>query len=488
LFIDADSAIATYAASVGIAAKNLTDAQKEAAIFLAIQSKVNDSFSNVDLSVKTVSESFQQFRTAVGNVGEAIAIALTKIFGPAISGLLQKFSESLGNLANSVLAEFGSKTEQAAAKQALFTASLNDEIEKLDELKRIQSEQVGISLSGIGTRIIAQEKLVQKLRDQEEREDTLRMKQQQAVDSLKGNESAKAELSAKDIARAEALKVAQQGLFDQTRALEIANLDAKIANTAAVEEIDAFTDEKKLLALEQNQAALDALDRKFKEQGLTGTAAHTAATKALVEKGALDIAQIQINADKLKQSNAEKLRQKELADQAAFFSAATTLQSSKSKELAAIGKAAAVTEIAIKTPQAVASSFAFGTSIGGPVVGFILAAIAGIAMAAQAANVAGVGLATGITAVPGGFPNDSFPANLTSGERVLSVEQNKDLGKFLDSQEEGGSGDMQETNGILSSIASRLNALENTIIVNIGPREIMREVREGIRSGQQVAV
>lgn len=488
LFIDADTAIQDYANSIGVAAKFLTDAQREAAIFQAIQNKVNDSFSNVDITTKTVSESFQQFRTAIGNVGEAIAIALNKMFGPAVSSLLQKFSESLGSLANEVIVRFGSTTEQAAAKQELLNEKLDSEINKLNELKKIQEEQVGRSLSGINTRVEQQQKVVDKIQAQIEKEDTLRMKQQQAVDSLKASDSVKEELSAKDLQRIEARRLAEQALVDQTRAQEIANLDAKIANTEAADEIDRFTEEKKLLAFEQNQIALEALDRKFREQNLTDTLAHQEAKKALITKGALDIAKIETDAEKLKKSNADKLRQQQLADQAAFFNAATTLQSSKSKELAAIGKAAAITEIAIKTPQAVASSFAFGTSIGGPVVGFILAAIAGVAMAAQAANVAGVGLATGITAVPKGFPNDTFPANLTSGERVLSVEQNKDLGKFLDSQEsqDSKSIDLEQTNGLLAAIAERLGQLENTIIVNVGPREIMREVREGIRSGQQV--
>lgn len=488
LFIDADSAIQDYAASIGVAAKFLTDAQREAAIFSAIQAKVSDSFSNVDLTTKTVSESFQQFRTALGDVGEAIAIALTKIFGPAVSTLLQKFSESLAGLANEVLVRFGSSTEQAAAKQEILNSSLESEIEKLNELKKIQEEQVGRSLSGINTRVEQQQKVVDKLQLQVEKEDMLRMKQQQSIDSLKANDAVKAELSAKDLQRLEARRLAEQALVDQTRAQEIANLDAKIANTEAVEEIDRFTEEKKLLAFEQNQVALENLDRKFREQNLTDTLAHQEAKKALIEKGALDIAQIELNAEKKKKANADKLRQEQLADQQAFFSAATSLQNSKTKELAAIGKAAAITEIAIKTPQAVASSFAFGTSFGGPVVGFILGAIAAAAMAAQAANVAGVGLATGITAVPKGFPNDTFPANLTSGERVLSVEQNKDLGKFLDSQESQSSKsiDLEQTNGLLAAIAERLGQLENTIIVNVGPREIMREVREGIRSGQQV--
>ncbi len=102
---------------------------------------------------------------------------------------------------------------------------------------------------------------------------------------------------------------------------------------------------------------------------------------------------------------ADKRRQQELKDQDTFLNTAATLARSSNQTLANIGKAAAITQIAIKTPQAVASSFAFGTSMGGPPLGFVFAGIAAAAMAAQAAQVAGVQLAEGgiVRARPGGI-------------------------------------------------------------------------------------
>lgn len=490
LFIDADSAVADYAKSIGVAAKYLTDAQREAAIFAAIQAKVSSSFSNVDLSTKTTSESFQQFRTAVSDVGEAIAIAFNKMFGPGVSSLLQKFSAGLSGIANEILANFGSNTEKAAAKQELLNDKLNEEIEKLDKLKKIQDEQIGRSLSGIDTRVKKQQEVVDKIQLQLDKEEQLKAKQQQTIDALRLNDSVKEELSAKDIERNKALLAAQEALVGQTRAQEISNIDAKIANTQSLDDIEQLSNDKKLLSFEQNQQALKDLDLKFKEQGLSGTLSHQEAQKALIEKGALDIYKIETDAEKRKQSLKDAARAKDLANQEAFLSTAATLSNSKNKELAAIGKAAAITQIAIKTPPAVASSFEFGTKIGGPPLGFIFGGIAAAAMAAQAAAIAGVPLATGITEVPRGFPNDTFAANLTSGERVLSVPQNQDLNRFLSAQESGVSSSKidDESKSLLQAIVNRLGALENTIIVNVGSREIMREVREGIRSGQQVAI
>jgi hypothetical protein len=39
--------------------------------------------------------------------------------------------------------------------------------------------------------------------------------------------------------------------------------------------------------------------------------------------------------------------------------------------------------------------------------------------------------ARGLTEVPVGFPNDSYPARLTSGERVVDAQTNRDLKAFL---------------------------------------------------------
>jgi hypothetical protein len=152
-----------------------------------------------------------------------------------------------------------------------------------------------------------------------------------------------------------------------------------------------------------------------------------------------------------------------------------------------IGKAAAITDIAIKTPPAVASSFAFGASIGGPVLGYALAAIAATAMAAQAANIAGVALASG-GIIPSGFPNDSMPARLTSGERVVNVQENKDLTAFLARQDRQDQVSTKRMESLLEVLINVLEDKEQTTIVNIGNREIIKEVRAGLRAGYSLEV
>lgn len=78
-----------------------------------------------------------------------------------------------------------------------------------------------------------------------------------------------------------------------------------------------------------------------------------------------------------------------------------TLQSSNNKVLAAAGKAAAITQIAIDTPAAISKALAAFP----PPFNFVAAGLVGAAMGAQAARVAGIPLAEGgiVRATPGGI-------------------------------------------------------------------------------------
>lgn len=144
-----------------------------------------------------------------------------------------------------------------------------------------------------------------------------------------------------------------------------------------------------------------------------------AKSKAILDKKNRD--------QKIGADNKKKLLDQEIKDQEAFFSVATSLSSSKNKELAAIGKAAALYELSIKTPQAIASSYAFGTKAGGPILGATFGTIAGIAMAQQAAKIAGVsGFANGGIVGATSGPDNAL-ATVRTGEMILNAEQQQKL-------------------------------------------------------------
>lgn len=159
----------------------------------------------------------------------------------------------------------------------------------------------------------------------------------------------------------------------------------------------------------------------------------------------------------------KKLLDQEIRDEQAFFSAAISLSTSKNKELAAIGKAAALYEIALKSEQAIGSSYAFGTKAGGPVLGTVFAGIAAAAMAQQAARVAGVsGFAGGgIVGQGATMGGDNRLATLRDGEMVLNAEQQ---GKLFNQINNGGG-----NNG--------------NIVIQIDGRNIAYAIRDQINQG-----
>jgi tape measure domain-containing protein len=170
----------------------------------------------------------------------------------------------------------------------------------------------------------------------------------------------------------------------------------------------------------------------------------------------------------------KQTEQQELRDREAFFSAATSLANSENKTLLTIGKAAAIAQIAIKTPPAVASSFEFGTKLGGPPLGFAFGAIAATAMAAQAAQIAGVKFADGGIVPGNSFSGDTVSARLNSGEMVLNKQQQANL---FDMANNGGS------NG-----GSQVIQINNVIELDgeVVGRSVSRQVANGLKLGEVV--
>jgi hypothetical protein len=134
----------------------------------------------------------------------------------------------------------------------------------------------------------------------------------------------------------------------------------------------------------------------------------------------------------------EELRKAEEADQkrriqafSGFFNNLAALQNTGSKELFAIGKAAALAQATIDGYAAIQGAYKSGAVIGGPPLGAAFAAAAAAATAVNIAKIAATGLRKGIDSVPGVGTQDNFPAMLAPGERVVPAKTNEDLTEFL---------------------------------------------------------
>lgn len=125
--------------------------------------------------------------------------------------------------------------------------------------------------------------------------------------------------------------------------------------------------------------------------------------------------------EQMRQAKFDEMR---MANLKGTLSTISTLSKSGNQNLAMIGKAAALTQIAIDTPVAIAKAMASAP----PPINFVLAAGVGVAMAQQAAQVSGVQLAEGgiVRARPGGIQ-----ATIGEGgqdEAVIPLDRAGDFG------------------------------------------------------------
>lgn len=86
--------------------------------------------------------------------------------------------------------------------------------------------------------------------------------------------------------------------------------------------------------------------------------------------------------------------------------------------------------------------------------------------------------------VPKGFPNDSFPARLTSGEQVITPGVTEELEDFLSKQKKGA--DQQQVVAALARLESAI--LRQPVVVNIGGKAITQVIREELQSGRVIGL
>jgi len=236
------------------------------------------------------------------------------------------------------------------------------------------------------------------------------------------------ELTAAQLAAAEAGAKLGEQLIEQSESAA-AIQEAENENLAMSLESKAITEEEfwaaKMEAQDARYAAEQAqLDQARKTNMRSETQYHKA-TRQLETQHDMD--QRKMAAEKMKFDQEQQKQQ--LANLQSTFGTISSLSTSHNKQLAAIGKAAAIANATIDGYAAVQKALASAP----PPFNYALAAAVGVAAAANVAKIVGTPLATGIDSVPGIGSRDNFPAILAPGERVVPRETNQDLTRFLES-------------------------------------------------------
>lgn len=268
---------------------------------------------------------------------------------------------------------------------------------------------------------------------------------------------------------------------EQAKAETVAGYDAsKLEQTLAAQQ-------EQLLARQEYERQLlqVQIDAELNKAKLEADAeARKKAVDAANDKAALDRAKLnskqQIDILKARVKSEELTNKQREDGQRSTLDTIATLQSSSNKELATIGKAAAISTATIDGYVAVQKALA---TVPYP-FNFAAAALVGVATAANVAKIAGVNFADG--GIVGGSSNtgDRIRANLNSGEMVLNRNQQATLFKIANSGVASTPTDNTQTNNLLKAI---LNAVQSSTSIQVDGREIISVVRDGISSGRSIA-
>jgi hypothetical protein len=488
--------------------KTLTQEQlKNGDAFDIINKKYSGAAAN-DLktyngAITSLGNSFTQFQTKIGG-----AIVNSELFQSTLKSVkslmdstnleVERYAFNADKSASST-ATLSRTSSQLGTDYSLLTGKIKEINDKMLENNKISKEfgrgDVSAFNKELGEEALALEKVKEKMeenflyRHSHDKQETTDVKQAPFKDKseIEAERQKQAEIKSVMISGELERRNAQSALEIETNAAskEIDNLriegvivDSKVFEQRKIQlETDRQVAEIERVKVYETQKAIIEADLKLKkvDTNQAKDLQDIDREKILADK---KLALLKISNDaqlktvKAAQDSEKKIREKsrseEIQDQNDFFNVAKSLSSAKNKEMAAIGKAAAITDLAIKTPHAVGASFDFGTRLGGPVLGFALGAIAGAAMAEQMAQVAGVGFENG--GFVGGMAGasigpDNRTAQIRDGEMILNANQQKNL---LDMINGGGMGG-------------------GDTVIHIDGKEVFRAVRNQLKSGMKLA-
>lgn len=230
-------------------------------------------------------------------------------------------------------------------------------------------------------------------------------------DRMKEVNAAFAETQAEDLKKEEQLE--KESLARRSEVRQKAALDDAIR--AREQQITQQEIDLQLVTASEEQKALAQIETQLKTQQELYKNASTSSAKlaALNEVYRLN---------ELKRE--ELTNQQMIKNRGDTFSTIATLQNSSNKALALAGKAAAITQIAIETPVAISKAI----SAFPPPFNFAAAGLVGAAMAAQAANIAGVPLAEGGIVLPRPGGTQATIGEAGQAEAVIPLDRMSEFG------------------------------------------------------------
>ena len=376
LIVDADEAIKKYAASLGVSANQLNEAGRSHAILNAVLDKGQTAYKDVDESALQATNSFKRFKVAMAELWEtASKLTANGPIGKMTSAFTELATVGLKLVSNGLTNMFGDAADKARVKADALAGSIQ-------RLEDTVTKQKAFIAGTTDPKVLefAQKNLASLEAQIAAKRAELAEVQGKSLSSVDPAQAAadQAALQEKLTREREIKRVSaeQEAIERQTRMLSDMELENQLIGANEEQKLAA-----KMSALDKQISAEDNANKKL---------------KLMKDKEAL----LDQQREQKKQEEEKKRNEEMIKNREATLNTIATLSSSGNKTLAAIGKAAALAQIAIDTPVAIGKALAAAP----PPINFALAGAVGAAMAAQAAKISGIQLAEGgiVQPRPGG--------------------------------------------------------------------------------------
>lgn len=138
LFIDADTAIKKYAASLGVSVNSLNEAGRQQAIMNAVIEKGEKNFAAIDPTLNQTGTSFQRLKVSINDLNDSLAVIASSTFGTAIASTFNGLA-NLATIVSDKVKGFGGIDKLPISDQV---GILNRQLEETGKLIQIAQNNI----------------------------------------------------------------------------------------------------------------------------------------------------------------------------------------------------------------------------------------------------------------------------------------------------------------------------------------------------------
>lgn len=386
ILVDTEKVYKDYARTLGTVVPLLSEQQKQQALLNEVLRQGNERFRNVDVDGGKATDAVKRFSVAVGELKDQLAILASNTLGQTLADAANSVSKFVAgiNKAFQTANNPADQVEKLNMQIRYLTGSIKGAEEQLRNFNAVERFFLEDSFKES-----IQEKSALLVKYQKELEEATR--KQAAEQAAAANTGAVAgqpsTVSDEYLRRKQELVAKVQSLNEQLAASELQLAQDEFTREQTRANLEAVTYQQRYAAELKFQQDKSQLEKFFADNGINDVDLRNQAREALESQHVNNLLKI----DKTYIDNKKKLEK--AANDSAYNATSTalgqiaTLQQNASDELAAIGKAAAITKATMDGYVAVQNALA---QVPYP-FNFAAAALVGVAAAANVAKIASIG-------------------------------------------------------------------------------------------------